>query len=557
MWYATALLAFCSGATVVFPGEAFEPQQFFAAAREESVTHFIGVPTMVHALVAAKAGSSNELASLRTVGLVGAGVSPQVVQSCIDDLGAHGVEVLGGMTEQAVFSSGLVGKSAHNERNTMTIGRCLPGCEVKICEPGSTYPVPLGMPGELHFTGPGLIHGYLGQSNSPNFYAEGQNTWIATGDMVTMDSEKRIYYVSRYKELIIRGGVNISSSAIEACVTRELPELKDVELHVVGLLDEVAGEVPVAVVSRPLDSLTIASIKRVVSHHLGQIFALDDVITLQDIGITDYPGTALGKVQKSKLKELVNRRIQKEEDHPTDDDSLEIKVFSVIARTTGIPVESILPTTDLSELVDSIMPMRLVNRIAKETGRRLIVEHVLGAQTVGSLVKMLEQQPLGSNGVSKTNAAERSSLERSLNAEDMVSPEGSEITFSTVKQVVEHTISPHDVNWRDVESVFPAYDFTRVLVQDGTLDKWSFKVLFLARGHTVKTLRAALLRTWANNPMLASFIVTNEGLLGPNVALHVTMKLNDKFLANLVRDGGTIQHLDQLKTLVQADQNHP
>lgn len=151
MWYATALLALCSGATVVFPGEAFEPQQFSAAAREESVTHFMGVPTMIHALVSAKAGSSNDLASLTTIGLGGAGVSPQVVQACIDNLGAHGVEVLGGMTEQAVFSSGLVRESAHNKHNTMTIGRCLPGCEVKICEPGSTYPVPLGMSGELHF----------------------------------------------------------------------------------------------------------------------------------------------------------------------------------------------------------------------------------------------------------------------------------------------------------------------------------------------------------------------------------------------------------------------
>ncbi|CAK1357981.1 unnamed protein product [Cercospora beticola] len=557
MWYATALLALCSGATVVFPGEAFEPQQFFAAAREEFVTHFIGVPTMIHALVSAKAGSSSELTSLRTIGLGGAGVSSQVVQACIDNLGAHGVEVLGGMTEQAVFSSGQVGKSAHNEHNTMTIGRCLPGCEVKICEPGSTHPVSLGTPGELHFTGPGLVHGYLGQSNSPNFYVEGQKRWIATGDMVTMDSEKRIYYVGRYKEMIIRGGVNISSSAIEACVTRELPDMKDVELSVVGLLDEVAGEVPIAVVSRTLDPPMVASIKRVISQHLGQMFALDDVITLQDVGITDYPRTALGKVQKSKLKDLVNRRIQKEGDHPTGGDSLDIKVFSVIARTTGIPVESILPTTELSELVDSIMLMRLMNRIAKETGRRLSMDHLIGTQTVGSLVKMLEQQPLGPNAVSKGNAAERLSLKRSLNAEVMIFLEGSELTFSTVKQVVEHTISPYGKDWKDVELVFPAYDFTRVLVQDGTLDKWSFKVLFLARGHTVESLRAALLRTWANNPMLASFIVTNEGLLGPDLALHVTMKHNDEFLASLIRDGGTVQSLDQLKTHVQAFRNHP
>lgn len=57
--------------------------------------------------------------------------------------------------------------------------------------------------------------------------------------------------------------------------------------------------------------------------------------------------------------------------------------------------------------------------------------------------------------------------------------------------------------------------------------------------------------------MLTSFIVTNEDLYGPDLALHVTLQHNDEFLASLIRDGGTVQSLDQLKTLVQADRNHP
>ena len=495
MWYLATVLAHCVGATVVFPGASFEPREFFAAASSESVTHFIAAPTMIHALVGAQTESSTRLSSLQTVALGGAGVTAQVARLCTDKLGARDVEVLGGMTEQAVFTSGQVNASGLPDADTMSIGRCLPGCRVKICVPERTTPVPLNTPGELHFSGPGLIEGYMGHSSSPNFYLEDGTRWIATGDMVRMDSERNIYVIGRYKEMIIRGGVNISPTAIEACIARELPRLESLQVQVVGLKDEIAGEVPIAVARKRLQQETVDMIRETITRHMGKIYALADVVCLDELGVSEYPRTILGKVQKSKLAELINNRASAAQANAATNVSFARKVARIIAQVTGTSLSTITMSTELSELADSITLMRLVNALNKGLKVHLTSAKMSEADTVGTLVRQLK---LESNSNNSLAVEPRLTGHRSPTEDDMVFLRDN-TSFEVVKHAVERTVSAYDLKWDDVAAVFPAYDFTRILVKNHFLDKLSFKILILARAHSVEVRSLAYIGSSSNS----------------------------------------------------------
>jgi acyl-CoA synthetase (AMP-forming)/AMP-acid ligase II len=88
------------------------------------------------------------------------------------------------------------------------------GARVRICPPRSRVPLSRGQLGELHQGGLPVFSGYLGVNHEACYQEDGVN-WIATGDQAYMDEAGYVYITGRYKDLIIRGGENISSVKIE------------------------------------------------------------------------------------------------------------------------------------------------------------------------------------------------------------------------------------------------------------------------------------------------------------------------------------------------------
>jgi acyl-CoA synthetase (AMP-forming)/AMP-acid ligase II len=77
-------------------------------------------------------------------------------------------------------------------------------------------PSAAGQYGELHQSGPQVIKSYLGKGNAVDFYSdEKENTWFRTGDQAVMHDDCSVSIVGRYKDMIIRGGENISPLSIE------------------------------------------------------------------------------------------------------------------------------------------------------------------------------------------------------------------------------------------------------------------------------------------------------------------------------------------------------
>ena len=135
-----------------------------------------------------------------------------------------------------------------------TNGRALPGMEIAIVDPSSGAPLRQGETGLV------LVRGHT----TPGYYrneAENARTlrtdgWFDTGDLASLDTESRLVFHARLKEVIKTGGINVSPMEVEQLIARH-PGVKDA--HVVGVPDPVRGQLIVAFVDTdaPLDEQAI------------------------------------------------------------------------------------------------------------------------------------------------------------------------------------------------------------------------------------------------------------------------------------------------------------
>ncbi|KAJ6143009.1 acetyl-CoA synthetase-like protein [Penicillium samsonianum] len=304
--YLCLMSSFINAATIVFPGPGFVPETVIQAIQQEQCSHTAFVPTMVLALSGVPLAPEQKLISLRRTLLAGAPPTEEVIRICLEHLGASGVENQYGMTEGVLVSSDVVGHvSGILNGRDVSIGSPLPSAKVRVCAEGSRTPLPVGIAGEVHFSGPTLIKEYIGRADDDKFYIDKDDqTWFCTGDKAIMGKDDRLYLVGRYKDTIIRGGENIEPSAIEA-VLGQISEFYVLEPQIVRLPDNIAGEVPIAVVNQTIDEETARRLKNTIRAKMGTLYVPAEVVTVQSLGVEAYPKTMAGKIQKSKLEDLV------------------------------------------------------------------------------------------------------------------------------------------------------------------------------------------------------------------------------------------------------------
>ncbi|MDD2879830.1 MAG: AMP-binding protein [Rhodoferax sp.] len=174
-------------------------------------------------------------------------------------------------------------------------GRALPGVEVcAVDEDGK--PLPPGQQGEQWSRGPHAFLGYLGE---PELTAKALDAdgWYHSGDLATVSAEGGVRIVGRIKDMIIRGGQNISAREVED-ILLEHPACQSVA--VVGLPDERLGELGCAVVvCQPGKTLGFEEMKQFLIERGVARFKLPEYLVLRET----LPATPSGKVQKFKLRE--------------------------------------------------------------------------------------------------------------------------------------------------------------------------------------------------------------------------------------------------------------
>jgi fatty-acyl-CoA synthase len=283
------------GSAMVVPAEAFDPLATLQAIQQARCTALYGVPTMFIAELNHPRFAEFDLSSLRTGIMAGSPCPIEVMRAVGDRMGAREMTIVYGLTE-ASPSITQTETTDSLEHRVGTVGRRLPGVEVRIVQPGTLEPVAPGEPGELLGRGHGIMKGYY---NKPAETAQAitADGWLHSGDLAVETPDGYYRIVGRLKDMIIRGGENVYPREIEEYLHSH-PAIADVQ--VVGLPDERYGEeVSAWVRLKPGATLTEQELKDYCRARIAHYKVPRYVIF-----VDEYPTTVTGKVQKYRLREL-------------------------------------------------------------------------------------------------------------------------------------------------------------------------------------------------------------------------------------------------------------
>jgi fatty-acyl-CoA synthase len=280
------------GTFVILPG--FDAGLVLEAFDTYAGTHTLVVPTMLIAMLEHPDLDRRDLSSLQTILSGAAAVPATLVRTTIARLSCQ-FSILFGQTEaHGVISQTRVTDSPDDQANT--VGRPLPQLEVKIADPLTGEPAPLGTQGEICVRGYQTMLGYY-ENPEATAAAIDSDGWLHMGDLGTMDDRGFLKVTGRIKDMIVRGGMNLYPAEIEA-VLQEHPAIT--AAAVIGVPDEKWGEQVGAVlcvrggVERPsVVELTDFARGRIAPHKTPVYWSF----------VEELPMTATGKTQKFVLRD--------------------------------------------------------------------------------------------------------------------------------------------------------------------------------------------------------------------------------------------------------------
>jgi fatty-acyl-CoA synthase len=282
------------GATMVIPGDAFEPEAVLRAVEAERCTALYGVPTMFIAELGHREFDRFDLSSLRTGVMAGSPCPVEVMKSCIDRMHLDEVTICYGMTETSpVSTQTLPGDSlAHR---TETVGRVHPHVEIRIADPEGGATLERGGTGEFCTRGYSVMQGYWNDDDKTE-QAIDADGWMHTGDLAVMAADGYCNIVGRIKDMVIRGGENVYPREIEEFLYTH-PAVEDVQ--VIGVPDVKYGEELMAWVKlRPGGTATPDQLREFCRGKIAH-FKIPRYVKL----VEEFPMTVTGKVRKVEMRE--------------------------------------------------------------------------------------------------------------------------------------------------------------------------------------------------------------------------------------------------------------
>lgn len=266
-----------------------------------------------------------DLGSLRTGIAAGTIVNAGLMQRIQSRMSLPKLVIVYGQTETSPGSTMTTVDDDFAHRTT-TVGRAMPHTTLKLCDPAGQT-VPRGAPGEVWVAGYLLQRGYWRDAaaseatltrercTNRSTGTEEETVWLRSGDVGVLDHDGYLRIAGRIKDLIVRGGENISPAEVEDTVAAHAAVL---DVAVVGVEDEKYGEVVGCFIrlkpgSKP-DAVQPQKLREFVKGKLAHYKAPQHAWALGEIGglglPDDFPKTASGKIQKFVLRDWTKQLLR-------------------------------------------------------------------------------------------------------------------------------------------------------------------------------------------------------------------------------------------------------
>ena len=283
------------GSAMVIPSEYFDPLATLKVVEKEKCTAIHGVPTMFIAELEHPEFEKFNLSTLRTGIMAGSPCPIEVMKKVVSLMYAKEMTIAYGQTE----TSPVITQTPYNasiKLRTSTVGPPLPHTEVKIVDPETGVIVPMGQEGELCCRGYQVMRGYYNNPEATEKVID-EARWIHTGDMATMDEDGYCKITGRIKDMIIRGGENISPREIEEFLYTH-PKVSDAQVF--GVASRKFGEeVAVWIKLKEGEKATPEEIQEFCRQQIAH-YKVPKYVKFVD----EFPMTVTGKIQKFKMREI-------------------------------------------------------------------------------------------------------------------------------------------------------------------------------------------------------------------------------------------------------------
>ncbi|KAJ5660331.1 Nonribosomal peptide synthetases (NRPS) [Penicillium longicatenatum] len=539
---AMTVAAWLVGGSIVFPNPTFDPNSSILAIEQGQNVILPCVPLMLKAIVSIKPAST-QFKSLDSIILGGAPIFPETLEMS-KSLGPKRVIPGFGMTEGVITLLNVMeaSKARPSVTGEVSIGTVASGSCIRICAQGTRRVLRCGEIGELHQGGLPVFGGYLDLDDESAYQEDGVN-FLASGDQAYMDDLGHVYMMGRYKDIIIRGGENISPAKIE----NWLQEKRGINAQVVGIPDDLAGEVPVAVVQNFTTTKTsLEELHADIVSELGAGFAPSMLLHLQsDLGQEKFPTTASGKIQKAIVRQWTLNYIKtsKPVELKSGNGTVESQLTVFWATLSGRSEASIQPDVSVHTFADSMMLIQFCALVAERLRKKITVREVFDAKTINCQAEILR----GKLEMSVTNI-------QSNNSDKALFPilEQSEAGQNRLASIKKHTtaqLAAMGVQWSDVEDVLPMTDSMTVMSRGARPNSYNHRHSVVVNSTTISDLRH-ILRTWlGRHPLLRSTVGTD----GSEVDFHIVMSPTDSWSQNQLLDGEMIDRAEELVTYRMND----
>jgi len=301
-FYNLLVLPFLCGASVVVDHvfDARSSLHFWDKAKSNHVNTLWLAPTVLSILLRMDRGRTGEEFCRNSVRHTFVGFAPLPLKVKQEFEARYGVRLVEnyGLSETLFVtarSGDVLGGNGY-------VGEALPGIQLRTVDDEGD-PVALGSDGEVQVLTPDLMAGYL-DANGALLEMEA-SAWFSTGDVGRLHGQGSLFITGRKKDLIIRGGVNISPAAIEEALM-QVHGVADVA--VVSIPHELYGEDIVAVLKLEA-GVELEAVLEAVMQHAKRTLAPHQQ-PARYIAIDEFPRTSNGKVQKARIRELVAEKLQ-------------------------------------------------------------------------------------------------------------------------------------------------------------------------------------------------------------------------------------------------------